>query len=304
MPTLTPAARHLRRAGLALTALEAGAVFFALGLTLLYLNPFWHFDERGLLDPRLHWWNIVGEFLIASGMIIGAMALVASLAALVSRFSGRGRWPYTLAVLLIVGVIVWIFPLGFVRDLDAHFEWNSADGFTAFRVQEWNTSTESWRSLDTSSLWRWIVEIQVQPFLRGYFSLNDWDKMNGEINIKIARVIPIAWPVGLGTGGETLEDPDETALMRASVAGDLNAVQRQLSAAAKGNVNELDQGGQSALILACQNPKTNAKVVQALIEAGADVNLRARNGYTALGWALTRNNAETIRLLRKAGARR
>jgi hypothetical protein len=304
MPTLTPAARHLRRTGLAVAGLEAGVVLFVLGLTLLYLNPFWHFDSRGMLDPRLHWWNAVGEFLIAGGMAVEAGAVVGSLAALVSRFSGRALWPYTVAALLVLGLAVWILPLGFVRDLDAHFEWNSADGFSAFRVQDWDQLSQSWHSSDSPQLWQWIVEIQIQPLLRGYFSLNDWDKMNGELNIKVARIIPIAWPVDLGSGGETLEDPDETILMRASVAGDLKTVQQQLAAGAPASVNELDQGGQSALILACQNPRPNPKVVQALIAAGADVNLRAHNGYTALAWALARNNGEVTRMLRSAGARR
>jgi hypothetical protein len=304
MPTLTPATRHLRRTSLAVTGLEAGAVLFVLGLTLLYLNPFWHFDNRGMLDPRLHWWNGVGEFLIASGMAVEAAALVSALAALISRFTGRDRWPYYLALLLVVGVAVWILPLGFVCDLDAHFEWNSADGFATFRVQDWDQSAQTWRPSDTSALSQWVVEIQIQPLLRGYFSLNDWDKMNGELNIKVARIIPIAWPVDLGSGGETLEDPDETALMRASVAGDLKTVQEQLAASPAANVNELDQGGQSALILACQTPRPSPKVVQALIAAGANVNLRARNGYTALGWALSCNNTELTRLLRTAGARR
>jgi uncharacterized protein len=68
-------------------------------------------------------------------------------------------------------------------------------------------------------------------------------------------------------------------------------------------VNALDQGGQSALILACQNPKTKPEMVRALLVAGADVNLRSRNGYTALTWALARNNSEVTRVLRHAGGR-
>lgn len=304
MPTLTPSARHLRRTGLVVTSVEVGAVLFALGLTLLYLNPFWHFDTRGFLDPRLYWWNSVGEFLISAGMVIGSLAVIALVAALISRFSGRKRWPYYILFLLLIGAVVWILPLGLLRNMDAHFEWNSADGFTAFRVQDWDQSAQVWRPTDDMPLWHWIVEIQIQPLLRGYFSLNDWDKMNGDLTIKVARLLPIARPIALGSGGETLEDPDETSLMRASVAEDLKALQQQLDGEAKASVNELDQGGQSALILACQNPKPNPKVVQALISAGANVNLRARNGYTALGWALARNNAEVTRLLRTAGARR
>jgi ankyrin repeat protein len=127
--------------------------------------------------------------------------------------------------------------------------------------------------------------------------------MNGEIAIKVARIIPIAWPIDLGSGGETLKDPDETELMRAASQEDFKAVQQLLSTAANANVNALDQTGQTALILACQNPKASPDVVKSLLTAGADVNLRGRNGYTALTWALARNNGEVIRLLRRAGAR-
>jgi hypothetical protein len=148
-----------------------------------------------------------------------------------------------------------------------------------------------------------MVETQLQPLLRGYFKMNDWPKMNGDVNVKVARIIPIAWPVALGSGGETLEDPDQTPLMRAAILGDLKTVKQLLSAGTDVGINSLDQGGQSALILACQNIKTNLEVVKALIVAGANVNLRSRNGYTALTWAQARNNAEVSRLLRRAGGR-
>jgi uncharacterized protein len=129
--------------------------------------------------------------------------------------------------------------------------------------------------------------------------------MNGDVGVKVARVIPIAWLIALGSGGETLEDPDETPLMRAAVQGDLTTVHQLLTGPNSANVNALDQGGQSALILACQRGdlKTNADMVKALIAAGADVNLRSRNGYTALTWALARNNSEVSRVLRRAGGR-
>jgi ankyrin repeat protein len=299
---LNPTASHIRRASWAVTGLEAGAVLFAGGITLLYLNPFWHFDESGFLDWRVHWWNVAGEVLIAAGLLTEALALLASLAVIVSRAAGRRSWPYTLAALLVFCAVVWVIPSGLVHDVDAHFEWNTADGFSGFRLQTWDPGTGTWRPVDNSAL-RWMVEIQLQPLLRGYFRLNDWPKMNGDVNVKVARIIPIAWPVDLGSGGETLEDPDETALMRAAIEGNLKVVKQLLADATAANVNSLDQGGQSALILACQNPRTNPEVVKALLAAGANVNLRSRNGYTALTWANTRNNTEVSRILRRAGAR-
>jgi hypothetical protein len=299
---LSPTAKHNRRMTWVFTGLQAGALLFAAGLVALYLNPFWHFDESGFLDWRLHWWNAAGEVLIAAGVLIEALALVGLAALIVSRFAYRRTWPYAVAALLLCCALVWVSSVGFVRSLDAHFEWNAADGFNVFRLQTWDEGTRVWRPVGSSG-WQATVGIQIQPLLRGYFKLNDWQKMNGDIGIKVVRIIPIAWPIELGSRGETLEDPDETDLMRAAAQEDQKAV-RQLLAAAKGsNVNALDQSGQTALILACQNPNANPDVVKALLSAGADANLRSRNGYTALTWSQARNNSAVTRLLRQAGGR-
>jgi hypothetical protein len=309
---LTPTAKHIRRTTWTVTGLEAGALLFVAGLLLLYLNPFWHFDEGGFLDWRLHWWNIAGEVLIAAGFLIEALAVVGLAALIVSRFAYLRAWPYVVAALLVFAAVVWVVPVGFTRDLDAHFEWNSADGFNVFRLQVWDEAAGVWRQAG-GQIWQSTVGTQIQPLLRSYFKLNDWQKMNGDIGIKAVRIIPIAWPIALGNGGETLEDPDETDLMRAAAQENLKAVQQLLSAATDASVhardvnalgvNALDQTGQTALILACKNPKANPEVVKALLVSGADVNLRSRNGYTALTWALARNNGEVTRLLRRAGGK-
>jgi Ankyrin repeats (3 copies) len=299
---LTPKAKHIRFTTWAVMALEVGALLFAAGLVSLYLNPFWHFDEGGFLDWRVHWWNTAGESLASAGLLIEAVALVASVAVLVSRSAGRKSWPYLAAGLLVFGVLVWVATEGFVNTLNAHFEWNAADGFTVFRVLPPERPTASFLS-PLDALWQSIIEIQIQPLLRGYFKVNDWQKMNGDLGITVVRVVPIAWPIGLGSGGETLEDPDETVLMRAAEQQDLSTLQQLLSASTRSDVNALDQGGQTALILACRNPRANPAVVRALLAAGADVNLRARNGYAPLTWALARNNGEVVRILRRAGGK-
>ena len=309
---LTPTAKHIRRTTWAVTGVEAGALLFVAGLLVLYLNPFWHFDEGGFLDWRLRWWNSAGEVLMAAGLLIEALALVGLAALLVSRFVGRRSWPYLVAALLVVCTALWISPAGFTRNLDARFEWNQADGFSVFRLQAWDEAAGVWRPAGRP-VWQSTVGIQIEPLLRGYFRLNDWQKMNGDIGIKVVRIVPIAWPIELGSGGETLDDPDETELMRAAAQEDLKTVQQLLSAAKGANVNSpgpnalgvnaLDQTGQTALILACRNPKANPDVVKALLAAGADVNLRSRTGYTALTWAQVRNNNEVGHLLRRAGGR-
>jgi hypothetical protein len=301
-PTPSSTAAHNRRTRWVLTGLETGALLFLAGLAALYFNPFWHFDDGGFLDRRVQWWNAGGEFLTAAGLLTEVLALVGGVALLVSRFSGRRTWPFVVAGLLVLSGVVWVAPAGFTRNLDAHFEWNTAEGFDVFRLQERDESGATWHAAG-SPVWQSIVETQVQPLLKNYFKLNDWQKMNGNVGVKVVRIIPIAWPIDLGSGGETLEDPDETDLMRAASQEDLKNVQRLLSEKTSANVNALDQTGQTALILACQNPKARADVVKALLAAGADVNLRSRSGYTALTWALNRNNGEVSRLLRRAGGK-
>ena len=292
----------MRRASWVISGLETGIALFILGLTFLWLNPFWHIDEGGFLDWRVHWWNVAAEILTGSGFLLTILALIGALAVVVSRLSGRRSWPYAVAALLVVCALVWVAPEGFTRNLDAHFEWNSADGFNVFRLQAWDDAAGTWRPVGSSAL-RSIVEVEIQPLLHNYFKLNDWQKMNGDVSVKVTKIIPVAWPVALGSGGDTLEDPDETPLMRAAVQGDLKTVQQLLSETTGANVNALDQGGQSALILACQNPKASPDLVKALISAGANINLRSRNGYTALTWALARNNSEVSRILRRSGGR-
>lgn len=299
---LTPKAKHIRRTTWAVTGLEAGIGLFMVGLVLLYSNPFWRFDEGGFLDWRVHWWNVAGEILVAAGLLVEALALVGSVAVIVSRCVDRRVWPYVVAALLVCCAVVWIIPGGLTRDLDAHFEWDSGAGFSAFRLQAPDEGAGAWQP-EGNPVWRSLVEIQIQPLLRGYFKVNDWQKMNGHIGVKVVRVVPVAWPIALGSGGEGLEDPDQTALMRAAAQEDVKKVQQLLSGAAHGEVNALDQGGQTALILACANSKANPEVIKALLAAGADVNLRSRNGYAALTWALARNNGEVVRLLRRAGGR-
>ena len=300
MSTAKP--KRIRFTAWAVGGLEIGALLFAAGILGLFLNPFWHFDSAGFLDWRVHWWNAAGETLAGVGLLVEALAIVWLCAVLVSRLAQRKSWPYMAAAALVFCVLVWLGILGFVANANAHFEWNAADGFTVFRLQVPDDASEMMPN-PQNLFWKSIVEIQIQPLLRGYFRLNDWQKMNGDIGIKVARLIPVAWPVALGSGGETLEDPDETALMRAADEQDLKTLQQLLSASSGADVNALDQGGQTALIFACRNPKARADVVNALLAAGADVNLRARNGYAPLTWALARNNQDVIRILRHAGAR-
>jgi hypothetical protein len=283
------------------TGFEGGFALLALGLVLLYLNPFWRATEAGLPDPRAHWWNVTGEAATALGLLMLSLALVGSVAALVSRcFRSRPFWPYFIAALAVIGIVTWVGFDGFTRDFDARFEWNSADGFKVFQLQ--GSEPNAAPSHPAANLVRrTIIGIQVQPQLRGYFKVIDWQRVNGHIGLTVVRIIPIAWLIALGAEGETLEDPDETPLMQAAEKGDLTAMQQLL--AGKGDVNARDQKGQTALIYACRNPPASPALIKALLAAGADMNFRSRDSYTALAWATARGNNAVVQLLRRAGAK-
>jgi hypothetical protein len=293
-------ARQRQRQTWVFTAVEAGFVFSLGGLALLAFNPYWSLDSSGFLDRHVYWWNGAGQVLIAIGFLTLALGLVGLMAALISHcFPSRPAWPYLVAALLVFAIVVWVGFEGFTRDFEARFEWSFADGFSVFRIE----SPEATASSSLSSgdlLWRALVGIQVQPLLRGYFRILDWQRVKGRVGVTVVRVIPIAWPIALGREGETVEDPDQTALMLAAANRDTKGVQRLLAVGA--DVNARDQSGQTALIIACRTPNVPPELVKALLAAGADVNTRSRNDYTALSWATTRGNVEVIRLLRHSGA--
>jgi len=299
----TPALNPPRlRTNWLLTAFEGGIVLSIAGIAFLHLNPLWHMNEAGFLDPYVHWWNFAAETVAAIGLLMLALALVVSVAALLSRcFRSRPSWPYLLAILTVGGTVTWLGFAGFTHDFDARFEWNSGDGFKVFQLQGSEPAAVVPSQPTANWLWTWLIGIQVQPQLQGYFHLIDWQRVNGHIGVEVARVIPIAWPIGLGKEGESLDDPDETPLMQAAAKGDLPAVQQLL--AAKAEVNARDQSGQTALIHACRNPQANPALIKLLLAAGADPNVRSRNDYSALAWATARDNKTVAQLLRHAGAR-
>jgi len=283
-----------------LEVVEVGLAFSVAGLVLLALNPFWRLNTSGFLDPRVYWWNGAGQVLTGVGFLTLSLGIVGMIAALLSRcLPGRPSWPYLLAVLVVFGVVVWVGLGGFTRNFEARFEWSSADGFSVFGLES-SEETASRPLFSGDLLWRSLVGIQVEPLLRGYFRILDWQRVRGHVGVTVVRVIPIAWPIALGREGETLEDPDQTPLMQAAANGDTKGVQRLLASGS--DVNARDQSGQTALIIACRTPHVPPELVKALLAAGADVNTRSRNDYTALSWATTRGNAEVIRLLRRSGA--
>jgi ankyrin repeat protein len=95
-----------------------------------------------------------------------------------------------------------------------------------------------------------------------------------------------------------------TALIAAAHRGNVEVVRMLI--AAKAPLNHVNNLGWTALLEAIvlgNGAQNYFAIVQALIDAGCDVNLPDRNGTTALGHARNRGYSQIARILERAGAR-
>ena len=56
------------------------------------------------------------------------------------------------------------------------------------------------------------------------------------------------------------------------------------------------------LMWAVYNEHDNPQIIQAFLDKGALLNIKDKNGETALSWAMKKGNTATVALLKKAGA--
>ncbi|HCU22669.1 MAG TPA: hypothetical protein DF698_07285, partial [Candidatus Atribacteria bacterium] len=87
-----------------------------------------------------------------------------------------------------------------------------------------------------------------------------------------------------------------TALMVAADTGDEDLVSYLLEHGAKLYINDVEsEYGFSPLIWAAKNNENHgAEIIQTLINQGADVRLKDKNGFTALFWAAMMNSNESV----------
>ncbi len=93
--------------------------------------------------------------------------------------------------------------------------------------------------------------------------------------------------------------PPPHALHLAAAADDASALAEALASGE--GINDLDSSGRTALMHAAE--QGHRSVVELLLEAEADVDVRAPDGATALYMAAREGRSEIIRLLMRAGAR-
>jgi uncharacterized protein len=115
------------------------------------------------------------------------------------------------------------------------------------------------------------------------------------------------WPAifCLLNNGADANIPDQqntTILLWAAEQNNLEAVKALIHKTS--NLNTVDGfGAMTPLMWAAYNEHDNPQIIQTLLDNGAKVNIKAKNGATALSWAMKKGNTRTVELLRKAGAK-
>jgi ankyrin repeat protein len=92
-----------------------------------------------------------------------------------------------------------------------------------------------------------------------------------------------------------------TSLSFAVIFTDAESVKAILKKSKK--VNSPDNDGNTVLMYAGYNEYDDVEMIQALIDNGAAINARSKNGATPLSWASKKGNTATVELLKKAGAK-
>ncbi len=115
------------------------------------------------------------------------------------------------------------------------------------------------------------------------------------------------WPVVFsllknGADANIADNLNQSVLLWAAELNNMEAVKVLLKKTK--NVNTIDSlAGMTPLMWATYNEHDNPQIIQALLDNGADINIKAKDGSTALTWALKKGNTATVALLRKAGAK-
>jgi ankyrin repeat protein len=105
-----------------------------------------------------------------------------------------------------------------------------------------------------------------------------------------------------GADANIMDQTNATILQWAAEQNNLEAVKALIKRT--GNMNTADGlGGMTALMWAAYNEHDNPQIIRALLDNGAKVNIKDKNGLTALSWAMKKGHTETVALLLKAGAK-
>lgn len=174
----------------ALISVASSIACFGLGILVLRLNPYWRIEpgEPGTLHHRVYAWNGVGHLLCGIGLFSLAVIILFCISC-----AFRTKWPYW--VLVGCGIVVCTATLGsFAQAYQTEFVWDREAGLSRFRIQDCGNQTYLWQAL---------VRWQVQDELRGYLKASDLIQADGRVSITVLRIIPVAVPTALGSGGQS-----------------------------------------------------------------------------------------------------
>jgi len=184
-----------------LFAFIGGVVLFGAGLAVLHLNPYWRVEpgSGGYLDHHVYLWNGVGHLINAVGILLVFATAAITLITRASIYFTT-KWLYWGGVVVIVGLVaLWLLFTGISARYIARFHWESGVGITHLVVVNKDKVTSG------MSLWQAIVRWQIEPELDGYLgSGQNLQSTDCDSSVTVLKVVPIAVPTALGSGGETL----------------------------------------------------------------------------------------------------
>ena len=135
-------------------------------------------------------------------------------------------------------------------------------------------------------------------------SLNQTNKKGQTALMMAAKVsndapgLCVKFLVEAGVDLNVQDEFGNTALMLAAVAGGFNSVKYLTERISVSSLNQTNKKGQTALMRAASNNSSEqTSCLKCLVEAGADVNVQCKRGYTALMSVSVSGSVESVKLL-------
>lgn len=223
--------------------------------------------------------------------------------------------------LLLAALIAGIIPAAQAQTPPSHLEMTAYTGLHAAAakgdvaaIQKLIASGEKPTTTDSNGR----TPLHVAVFARQYDAATTLMKLGADPNALDAQrydVVTIAsvdndvrmlkLVIAGGCKATNITSPyDGTALIAAAHLGHAEIVRTLIAANAP--LNHINNLGWTALIESIvlgNGGKNHTDTLEALVKAGADVNIRDRNGTSPLGLAKNRGYADMVRILESAGAK-